>query len=56
MKLHTTNYRRQIEAAIQYLSTKESNKNASIIKGLFVIAMLSIVMIIFLFLTIPMPK
>ena len=56
MKLHTTNYKKQVEAAMEYMITKENNKNTSIIKGLFVIASVAIIMVVFLFLTMHLPK
>ena len=56
MKLHTTNYKKQIEAAMEYMITKENNKNTSIIKGLFVIVSVAIILFVLLFFTMPLPK
>jgi hypothetical protein len=56
MKLHTTDYKTQIEAAMEYLTTKENNKNTSIIKDLFVIVSATIIIVVSLFFTIPLPK
>jgi len=56
MKLYTTNYKEQIEAAMEYLNTKENNKNTSIVKGLLVIASVTIILFVLLFFTMPLPK